>query len=142
MVVDPYGKKYSNFAGGTGLVATTRIRVKFTSRLFWSHSFTRSGYGSSQGVGSKTLPGGANYQVLVTDPPILTMVPTAARTITLPLETISNGLQFTFVNQAATALNITLAGSGASLVGTATVGQGKTALVQCDGTNWYSVVSA
>jgi hypothetical protein len=141
-VVNPYGTSYQNFAGGTGLVATTRVRCRLVSRLFNAHWLLRNGLGALQGIGSKAMPGTANYQVLLTDPPILTIVPTAARTVTLPTEATANGLQFTIVNNNSSGYSLTLAGTTNTLIGNSTVGQGKTAVVVCDGTYWYSYVSA
>lgn len=139
-VINPYGTTYSNT--GSSPVATTRVRCRLTSRLFWAYWMLRNGLGNLQGIGSKTLPGTANYQVLVSDPPILYMVPTAARTVTLPTEATANGLQFTIVNNSGGAYAITLAGTTNTLIGTSSIPQGKTAIVSCDGTYWYSTVSA
>lgn len=142
--VNPYmsGQAYNNWAGGTGLVATTRVRVRLTSRMFFAHWANRFGMGGLQGTGSKTLPGTAGYQVLLTDPPLLYMVPTAGRTVTLPTEATANGLQYTIINNSAGAFSITLAGTTNTIIGNPTVGQNKVATVFCDGTNWYSQVSA
>ncbi len=73
----------------------------------------------------------------------ISMVPTAGRSLTLPLETLGAGTVFYFTNNSAGANSVTFLGSaGGSIKGNGVVPQNKTAIIWCDGLNWSGLVSA
>lgn len=126
-------------------VAVTKVRCRLTASKLWSDRLRRPlGLGGAQGVGSTALAD-ANGAVTVGNGPILTMVPTAGRNVTLPNEAISGamGLTFVFTNNSAGANSVTFQSSAAgSIKGNGVVPQNKTGYFWCDGTNWNGLVSA
>ncbi len=126
---------------GTNL---TTVRARLTSRVgFIDFCKRQRGFGGLQGVGSTAL-GDANQTLTVASNPILSMVPTAARNVTLPLEAQSKELIFVFTNNSAGAFSVTFkASDGATAIkGNGVVPQNKTGYFWCDGTNWNGLVSA
>ena len=121
--------------------ATTTCRVRLIARIGRDgvHQLTRA-VGGQQGQGIKAATD-ANTTLVVSDGPIVTMTPTATRTLTFPAAAQSKGLMFYVVNNGS-GQNITLTGDASNMKGTATLGGGKNAIVWCDGTNWNSIVSA
>lgn len=137
IVVNPYGKLYANSG-----VAVTRVRCRIISRLCWDLVTSRPGGGNSQGVGATVLTDAAQVLTAASNP-YLSMVPTAARNVTLPVEAQSSGLEFYFTNNSGGANAVTfLASGGGSIKGNGVVPQNKSAILWCDGTNWNGLVSA
>jgi len=102
----------------------------------------RYGLGGRQGTGVTALSDG-NQTLDPSYTPILSMVPTAARTVKLPVEAQSSGLEFRFTNLSAGANSVTFQGSaGGSINGNGVVPQNKSGIFWCDGTVWYGTVSA
>jgi hypothetical protein len=135
-------------SGSAGLLsgsAITTVRCRLTSRLWNTLAMIYGiGMGCSQGTGSKVIADGA-YTVLLSDPPILSMVPTAARNITLPSEALAGaaGLEYVFTNNSGGANSVTFLGSASgSIKGNGVVPQNKTGLFWSDGTHWNGMVSA
>ncbi len=114
--------------------ATTKVKVRLTSRFVIPGNKAREGFGCFQGTGS-AAGADADTTLTVASAPIQIIVPTAARNYTLPAAAQSAGLQFVFVNNSAGAFAVTVKDAAAATI--ATVAQNKRAVVWCDGTNWY-----
>lgn len=95
----------------------------------------------SQRSSVATLLVDATQTLLVSSSVFLKMIPTSARTVTLPLEKVSAGYGYIFSNQSAGSFSVTFLGSANSIQGNAVVPQNKVATLTCDGVNWYSSVS-
>lgn len=122
--------------------ATTKVLVRVISRKAYDLLTTVGDMGGMQGTGVTTLTDAAQT-LTVASTPMLNMVPTAARNVTLPAEASSAGLMFYFTNNSAGAFSVTfLASGGGSIKGNGVVGQNKTAILWCDGTNWNGHVTA
>lgn len=99
--------------------------------------------GAMQGVVTSGTMADANTTLTVASAQIQTMVPTAARNVTLPLEAQSKGLTFYLINNSAGAFSLTVLGSaGGNVKGNPTIAQNKVGLAFCDGTTWTQLVSA
>jgi hypothetical protein len=123
--------------------AVTQVLVRLWGKGDPLGDFNRYGMAARQGTGVATLTDAA--QTL--DPssnPMLNMVPTAARVITMPAEAQSAGLMFWITNSSGGAFNITCkASDGATAIkGNGVIPQNKTGILWCDGTNWNGSVSA
>lgn len=126
-------------------VAVTKVRCRLTSSLMFAE-WARNpvGIGAGQGVGATALADAAATLTLAQGP-ILTMIPTAARNLTLPSEAIAAliGAEFYFTNNSAGAFSVTFLGSaGGSIKGNGIVPQNKTCHLWSDGTNWNGLTSA
>lgn len=143
--------KVTNPALAIGIVvkrepnAVTKVRCRLTASKLFSDRLRRPlGLGGAQGVGSTALAD-ANGAVTVANGPILTMVPTAARNVTLPNEAISGamGLMFYFTNNSAGPNSVTFQSSAAGAIkGNGVVPQNKTGIFWCDGSSWNGNVGA
>ena len=124
---------------------TTTVRIAFFSKYTdrFSESAQFAGVGGLQGHGVTALADAAATLTVKSDP-ILNMVPTAARNVTLPTEAQSKQLKFYFTNNSAGAFSVTFkASDGATAIkGNGVVPQNKTGIFWCDGTNWNGMVSA
>jgi hypothetical protein len=124
--------------------ATTVVRLRITGNI----SFTDLEIPGSQAVGGlqgygPTVLADAAIVLTVASNPLLSMVPTQARNVTLPLETQSQGLEFRFSNESAGANAVTFLGSaGGAIKGNGVVPQSKTGIFWCDGSRWMGIVSA
>jgi len=126
--------------------AVTKVRCRLTSSFLSSDRDRRPlGLGGAQGVGATTLSDAA-ATLTVGSNPILNMVPTAARNVTLPNEAVAAamGLVFVFTNNSAGANTVTFKASDGTtaIKGNGAVPQNKTGYFWCDGTNWNGLVSA
>lgn len=124
--------------------AATTVLARITSRLAFNRENQVLGLGGQQGTGATTLTDAAQTLTLAANP-ILNMVPTAARNVTLPNEALAAalGLEFFFTNNSAGAFSVTFLGSGGgSIKGNGVCPQNKTIQLWCDGTNWNGMVSA
>lgn len=126
-----------------GVANQTRIRAMMISRRTNDPFNPANSLGGQQGISATTLADGA-ATITVDSNPILNMVPTAARNVTLPKESASKGLEFQFTNNSAGANTVTFkASDGATAIkGNGACPQNKTILLWCDGTNWNGLVSA
>jgi hypothetical protein len=119
--------------------ASTTVRVALRSRIAFQNA---EAYSAFQGIGATVLTDAAQTLTVATNP-MLSMVPTAARNVTLPAEAQSAGLSFRFTNNSAGANSVTfLASGGGSIKGNGVVPQNKTGFLWCDGTVWNCLVSA
>lgn len=84
---------------------------------------------------------GANITLLATDPTVQVLTITGAhRDVTLPAFSAANeGLTFIICNIAASALNAVVKSASNTIL---TVGQGKTGIFVCDGTEWRGMLGA
>lgn len=113
--------------------ATTVVKCRLMGRFLDPLREPR-GIGGMQGTSSAD-GADADTTLTVASSPIQKIVPTAARTYTLPAEAQSAGLQFFFVNNSAGAFSITIKDAAANTI--CTVAQNKRAIVFCDGAKWY-----
>lgn len=122
----------------------TLITVRLMSRVAFDLVTSMAGLFTLQGNGAALLTDAA--QVLTTDtPPILNMVPTAARAVKLPVEAQSAGLVFLFTNNSGGANTVTFQTSGGGAIkGNGAVPQNKTGLFFYDQntSSWCGLVSA
>jgi hypothetical protein len=123
-------------------VAVTSVLIQLFGKNTWQGVPNNQSMFARQGNGVTALAD-SNGAVDHTMGPILTMVPTAARNQTLPVEAQSKGLGFEFTNNSAGAFAVTFQSSAAGAIkGNGVVPQNKTAILWCDGTNWTGLVSA
>ena len=115
---------------------TTRIRVRLLSRVCWDLAHNARSLFDGQGTGSTALAD-ANQTLTVGSNPFLSMIPTAARTITLPAAASSAGFAYLIANNSTTGQIITVQDAGANAIAVLT--QGQRALVWCDGTTWLGL---
>ena len=121
--------------------ATTKVRARLTSSLLFA-DWTSALLIGGQGRGATVLSD-ASQSITAATNPFISMVPTAARNVTLPDEATSVGLVFYFTNNSAGAFTVTFLASNAGAVkGNGACPQNKTALLWCDGTNWNGLISA
>lgn len=141
--------RVTNIASAVGIViasyqgvATSRVRFRLISRYAWDLGSTQrqAGPGGSQGGGARVLADAA-YQVLVSDPPLLSMAPTSARNITLPPEGQAASFEYSFTNTGGATATF-LGSAGGAVRGNGVVPAGKTCWLWCDGTFWNGLVSA
>lgn len=124
--------------------AATTVLARVESNQCWDRDLGAFSLGGNQGIGATTLTDAAQTLTLATNP-ILNMVPTAARNVTLPVEGLANtlGLMFYFTNNSGGAFSVTfLASGGGSIKGNGVCPQNKTAILWSDGTNWNGLISA
>lgn len=126
--------------------ATTRVRARIVSRKTWDLSSDWAAVPKlfdGQKVATTNALSDGNQTLTVASALFQSMVPTAARSVTLPDETRSKGLAFVIWNNSGGANTITMKKSGGTDVdGTAGIPQGKIGVALCDGTTWYGIVSA
>lgn len=126
-------------------VAATVVTFEMRSRLGYGmmESLQFAAMGEQQSMNGANVLADANQTFTVATPFFSTLLNAGARTITLPKESASRGLQFMVHNLAASTGSVSWAGStGGAILGTATIAAGKTGTVFCDGTNWYSLAGA
>ncbi|MBY0523442.1 MAG: hypothetical protein K2R98_08580 [Gemmataceae bacterium] len=125
--------------------STTKVRCRLQSRIAWDlFTSSRSPVGYGNGTTATVLADSAITLTLDSDS-ILSMVPTAARNVTLPLEARAGavGKAFVFTNNSGGANTVTfLASGGGGIKGNGACPQNKTIYLWCDGTNWNGLVSA
>jgi hypothetical protein len=122
--------------------AVTQCLIQLFGKGTGSGNPNTLGPGVRQGASATTLSDAA-HTLDQSATYYLNMAPTAARTITLPLEAESAGLEFKFTNNSGGANSVTFDGSaGSAIKGNSVCPQNKTAIVWCDGTNWNGCVSA
>jgi hypothetical protein len=126
--------------------ATTRVRARIVSRKTWDivSNWASPALFDGQTVAATNTLTDANQTLTVASAMFQKMVPTAARSVTLPKEAQSKGLTFIFWNNSGGANTVTFKKSDGStnVDGTAGVTQGKVGIFMCDGATWYGVLSA
>lgn len=133
---------------GTGAVnwslATTQVVVVYSA----VQAEAAVTFGADPGLFAqqRVTPSGvltdASQSLTLTNNQFLKMAPTSPRTLTLPLEAVSDGFSFLFYNASATATSVTFIGTSTALLGNGVVPQGKQAYFTCDGLTWFGLVSA
>lgn len=119
--------------------ATTTCRVRFFPRKLGDVG-QRFGSRNQQKPGAGALADSA-VTLTVDSARIQTGVPTAGRNVTLPAESLSDGLDFVIVNNSAGANSLTVkASDGSTTIGT--VAQNKRSLFVCDGVAWVAITGA
>lgn len=126
------------------LLATTQVVVVYSAvqaEAAVTYGADPNLFGMQRVVPSGVLTD-ANQLITLNLPQFLRMVPTSPRTVTLPLESVSDGFAYLFYNASATSTNVTFVGSTTALLGNGVVPQGKQAIFTCDGGTWFGLVSA
>ena len=89
--------------------------------------------------GRQTVTLGANLTLTKLSPPLQFIDPAGARDLTLPAESVSEGLCFIIVNQANAAEDITVKDDSPATIGI--IGQNEVGILVCDGTDWQSMIT-
>ena len=120
--------------------AVTRVRFRLISRVAFDLVTAKLGTGGGQGAGSLALADATQTLLENQLYAYLSMPASAARTVTLPAEAQSTGIEFKFSNTGTA--SVTFAGVANAVRGNAVVPTLKNGFFYCDGTYWYGVVSA
>ena len=89
--------------------------------------------------GRQTVTLGANLTLTKLSPTLQFIDPAGARDLTLPAESVSEGLFFIIVNQANAAEDITVKDDSPATIGI--IGQNEVGILVCDGTDWQSMIT-
>lgn len=129
-------------SGGVAATSVTfDMESRYTDGIMDSRQF--ASLGEQQAMQNVNVLTDANQVFTVATPFFSQQQNTAPRTITLPLEKASKGLQFMVHNLAGSTGSITFNGSaGGAALGNNVLPAGKTGTYFCDGLTWYCSISA